>query len=621
MNKVLELLERYCQWLAIAVGAVFLGMMVWWYLLFSPVTVLNAGTSLTPGTVDDTVNQNEALPLETAMKREQVDQPPPQHITAIEQFASTLDPKNTETLALRQGWPASIPQDVKLFEAEAPTTQQALVQKLPDVPPSEIVDIKSARAFVLPAANQPNQPAAQPPANGQPAGRDLTYVRFEYRIAPDDIAKSFDAVKIPSQFTNTSIEGITVYREEQLADGSWSASTPVPLIANGVQIQQPPVAGAAAAVIDPFRQWAESQQGQTDLLRPPFYQVSLGEGPWDPPADVVPVVDPEVEKAKRIAAYKQRLEDEKQKRQQAAQSHAGEGGPPTGGPPPGFGGPPGGFGRGGRGGPAPLQWGPSPLQWGQSRPPSVPIPPNLGRPPFMPPDQGDQQGNAPQQAAPGQGQPNASPLPAPVFRPSDTQPFVCWGYDDTVVEGKTYRYQVCYAIRNPLWQSNIVANPAMAQQLLIWSTLDDNAWSQPTYVKPSTEFFLSGPSWASNTPGGVRVQVFKWSQGIWQSKVFTVSPGDEIGGVDGKTDYSTNATVVDVRYDPRMERAYMLVLAPDGKLVEHDPITDRNSPRLQQLNQLIQQAAGANPGGPPNGVPGAPGLPPGIGGPGQPPPG
>ncbi|MGN6727592.1 MAG: hypothetical protein ACTHLZ_16865 [Tepidisphaeraceae bacterium] len=636
MNKALELLEQYCQWLAIALGGIFLALMAWWYLLFSPVAVQAGGQTLTPANVDDVVNRNYAESLDREMHREQTETPPAQHVAAVEQWDARLNGTAEPVVTLRPDWPASIPQDVKLATDTGPTTQKAQVAQLPDVPPAETMELKSARAYVSTAVAQPGQPAPvpQPPAaNGQPvaAGRDLSYVRLEYRIAPEEIAKKFSAVNIPAIATTTSVEAVTTYRQEQLPDGSWGEPVVVALLNNGVQVYPPPPAGSPPQVIAQYRSWSESQQGQTDILRPTFYSVIQGEGPWDQPADQLPVVDPAVELQKKRDAYKAAQEAARQKRMQNAGSRTPPGmGDP--GMPPGGGGR--GYGRGGRGGA-----GAEPLQWPQARPPYMNYPPGTyppgagqrppGAPPFGDPNMGPDgmdPSMQPQQQAPGSGQSGANPLPAPVFRPSDTPPFVGWAFDETVGEGKTYRYQVLYAIRNPVYQANIVADPKMAQQFLLWSKLEDTAWSQPVLVKPSTEYFLSGANWTSNTPNSVRMEVFKWSEGKWQSHIFNVSPGDEIGGVEGQTDFSTNATLVDIRYD-RYDvggaRAFALVLAPDGKLVEHDPTADRNSPRLAQLRQLVQMALNPNgvnptdpnnPGGAlPPGVPGGAGYPPGGG--------
>jgi len=241
-----------------------------------------------------------------------------------------------------------------------------------------------------------------------------------------------------------------------------------------------------------------------------------------------------------------------------------------------------------------------------------PNPPLPGEPPFM--NGGQRDPNAPPMPNPGAApaapaQPQA--LPPAAFTPSAVPPvpFTGWAYDETAQEGHTYRYQVVYSLRNPVFQANanIVPNPALAQQFAMPSpldakALDANAWSQPITVKATTEFYLAGPNWPSNNiPSNISVLIYKWANGKWQSHTFPISPGDKIGGQNGGIDYQTTDSLVDIRYDTRRSMPYVLVMNAAGQLVERDPKTDREDPRQKQLKANVGAPAGA-----PGAAPGAP---------------
>ena len=175
------------------------------------------------------------------------------------------------------------------------------------------------------------------------------------------------------------------------------------------------------------------------------------------------------------------------------------------------------------------------------------------------------------------------------------KPFLCWAYDETVVEGHTYRYQVLYALRSPVYDSNITRPPALAEQFC------DLERNQPRRLGPvdrrcpsrppsSTSTPPTGPQ--TVTPAAIKINVFKWAQGKWQTLPFNVSPGDKIGDLQAGVDYGTNVTVVDLKYDPRGNngagRPYVLLLTADGRLIEREPTADRTNERMLSLQAYIQ---------------------------------
>jgi hypothetical protein len=164
---------------------------------------------------------------------------------------------------------------------------------------------------------------------------------------------------------------------------------------------------------------------------------------------------------------------------------------------------------------------------------------------------------------------------------------------------------VLYALRNPVFQANTnVAAPAITQVLAIWSKLDENAWSEEVTVEPSTYFYLAQPGWRAEALTGavtVKMEIYKWAAGKWQVTTVAnpgVAPGDVIGAtVTGPVNFNTNFTLVDVRYDDRQSRPYVLVIAPNGQMLEREPKADKEDKTRQALALLVERdraaAAGA----------------------------
>ena len=167
-----------------------------------------------------------------------------------------------------------------------------MVTKLPELPPTEITETFAKRVYhgepppPAPAPGQPQPPAVAPvaPVAGQPpAGKDLSYVRLSYRVPTDKISQSFIQQKVPAGAgSTTTVVAIKLMRQEQLPDGTWAEATEVPYLKNNVWPYPLP---KSASEVTWFRSWSDSPQGQSDLLRPLFYPVIFGEGPWDPSMD------------------------------------------------------------------------------------------------------------------------------------------------------------------------------------------------------------------------------------------------------------------------------------------------------------------------------------------------
>lgn len=621
MNKVLEFLEAHCQWVAVALGGVFLAMMLWSYILMQPVAVEGANqTTLTPGNVDDEVFRRSAEPLDRELRRQQVEAPPVQSQTSVSKaFEDTLRGKDRPLVTLGDNWPGSLPMKLDDLEGikDQKPIQVELVKVLPVVPASEPSAIKAARVN----ANDLPPVAGAPAPAGAPGqlvlGRDLNYVFYQYRINTGDLGNAFKAAGIgANQPLTTSILAVKVFRQEQRPDGSWSAAVEVKPLKNAPALMAVP---ANAAPGDPttinFLTWVESVTGIADLIRPPFYEVIMGEGPWSAPEEL-PVIDPVAEReAKRLAAEKAAAE---RTAERARNRPAPTQRPPEEDMTP----PEGRRGRRGAGGPRGLAEDVERpgrydelvgKQFAQVRPGGVfgnPNNPDENGMPQTDPDgnplpDGMQPGNPNQ--APGQLQANG--LPQNRFNPQipGIGNFDGWTYDDEVEEGKTYRYQVVYAIRNPVFGTQGIAQAGLEKTFALWfndGKPHDDHWSQSVTIQPTTEYFLtSNNNWGGQQiPDKVQFEIYKWAAGKWQRSSKTFSVGDRIGTIDSKggmkVTFATGASLVDIRFDSKLGKSYVVVLDHTGKLIELDAVQERNNPRRIQLQAAVQPPAAANAGGP-----------------------
>jgi hypothetical protein len=139
-------------------------------------------------------------------------------------------------------------------------------------------------------------------------------------------------------------------------------------------------------------------------------------------------------------------------------------------------------------------------------------------------------------------------------------------------------------------------------------------------------------------PGATRInfQVFKWEGGKQQAATFSnIGPGETIGALRDEVDYSTDATLVDLRQDPTTTEIYAIVARPDGTLERRDVKSDQSNELFRALQQEVDrqiaaakaaesgQQPGTMPPGayPPGAVPPGMMMPPGAMPPGAMPPG
>jgi hypothetical protein len=620
MEKVMEYVEKYVEWVAIGLGALFMFFMVWTYVFNPPAVVELGGEKLTPGEVDPYTYDHVGKQLENALAgNEKLNITVPTYVQA---FKDTMDWKGAPDVKLAGDIFTSQSKDIQLPAAPptpgvtpAPGTTvvgggntnvppgavaNVKVTVLPQPPAATPAEFKFGRSVVIPPG--PNgQPAAPPPpaAPGQPAvvqGIDKDWVTQMFHVSMDELNASFQKAQIPQEFYSTVFLQVEMEREEQMPDGSWGNATIVPPLNPPVLRAQPaPVPFPAApapphAAWDPYLQWAAAST--PDIIQPLFYTVEKGDqwqkpGPqpiaanqvFDPnqyltgeiPATLTPEQRQLVLKA-RQDAYRQAAE---QKRQAAPRTPAA----PRGG--------------GGRGGPemeGPA-YAPAPVA------PRGPVGrPAAGPYPTVPADiagmgmegemgMGGYAGGMTPQTLP---QPGVD-YPTGDFSPADPKwtgkTIDVWQHDETVQPEKTYRYRLRYKIKNPVLNSNVTEPPALADQFALVSPW--SGWSSEVKIPPMVNFFVA----TSKSPNGntVTFHVFKFDRGTTKQESFSVSPGDTIGGVKNGTDFTTKWTVVDFRRDERTDDWQILLVNDDGNLVTRSYKSDAGDALYKGLIDTVKK--------------------------------
>jgi hypothetical protein len=621
MQKFVDFIEKYVQWVAIGLGALFVLFMVYSYVIQPPAKVTIGNETLTPGEVDEYTATHVASRLQTAMNgKPTVTIDFPHH---VEQFKTAMNWVNATDISLAGliHWqppiPDTIAQEQNPNQVPGQPQQVALaprqVKALPVLPKAAPAESRFGRSVVLPPppiAN-PNQPAGGPQIQQvvapQPVDKDWVTEMFHLNIA--DIDAAFKKANIPPTLSNTLFLQVELIREEQI-NGDWDPATQTVVPTIGVwRSQQPPPpfpqpAQANRAEEAAYYQWATTNQ--PDILEPAFFTVNGGDQ-WTMPGEQAAIqqvqFDPATyngpldaltpdEKSQVMAARREAM---RKKAEDAAKNR------PKPSPRPGSG------GRPGPGlNPGDMIDGLAPRDptagAGRYRPgaPGLPSPYRRPSPDGM---SGDLIQGMPMPGAPGMPANVQANLPQPgvdypsqEFEPSkwaQAKPIAIWAHDDTVKPGKTYRYKIRYKMKNPIWgANNVAANPALANQFALVSP--DSDWTAPVTVPSLVNFFVAtskGPN--SNT---VRFEVFTFEGGQQHSEVFTVSPGDMIGGPKNGIDYTTKWTVVDYRDDPRTGEAQIILVDENGNLTTRSYRADQQDKLYQQLKQAVAQAKAAEAG-------------------------
>ena len=600
MQKLLNIIEQYVEWVALAIGGVFLLAMIVMYVIGTPVSAKVGSKDVNLADVDSVIYSSSGQ-LEEAMKGKT-----PLNVTVPsyeKRFATMLSGETVAPLKMsRSPWiglgaPGS--QLISVAGTEKTTTTNQAgdrIAVLPQLPAAEAYEVSQGKSYVN--VNIAGAAVARGAA-ADVQGVDKLWITQGFTISAEEVQKAFADAKIPASFP-TALLRVEVVRQEKLADGSWGNDTIIqPLPIHGVPAV--PAAGQMD-VQDAYLDWAMLPQNASALAVPSFYPWVAGDKWYAPgqenPNKVVVIRQPAVPPK----AGPTRPTGPKAPRNRTGtssgtnrRSGTGSGGgsvtrtrtyaPPNAGRPAG-------------GGPGMM--------------------PSPGGPGMMPPfggPNGMNPGFAGTPAVAGVGQtpagatPEGAMVPPASFTMADVKSdLYVWVHDDTIEAGKTYQYQMRYMLLNPMYrQTRMVADPALAKTLMLVS--EKSEWSDPITAPVVSDFFIaSGVAPSFNGVSTVRLNVYCWQNGEWHMKMFVASPGDMIGLTDGGVNYQTGWTLVDVKNDPVRQEAREIVADPNGTLVSRSFHQDQTEEVEFQRQIGWQNPATAKPATPiPNGMPLSPG--------------
>ncbi len=645
MQKVLALLEKHVQWAVLGLGGLLLVLMLARFLpgVANPVPAEINGRSVSAGEIDEIIRTESATPLRNRLDTSRsVEFKVPDYVS---DFRKRMQPPTDVALLPGVLFPVN-PTRVEGSSGSTnlDLTGGALVATIPALPAPihDTVTFGQARVSSLtPSAAPVREEGAAAPDDA----RDVSWVRVQFKLNLAAVAQSFQVAGIPPQLQRTSALRVELIRQRQLPDGTWGEEAVVqPLTHQRPPGSWPAqrIAPTGIPASDALIAWAIPRQ--LDILQPEFFEILVGDDPtlvdptenretapaldpatFDPSTYTGPLADLPPELRRLVVEYRrQRAAEEAERRRGerggrgGGRGGRGGGGGGEGGPPPGFSNPPpqpqfptdtiipaevfnpsniGPVSPTASNGPSQTNSTPSssttPFQ-NAPRGPNYPPPgmPGAGRGEFPP---GEVPGEFfPGEFFPGEGmqqQPN-DPLRLQ-FPPPPTAPFnpaehpggevVCWAYDDSALPDQTYRYRVRYFIQNPLYKTqNVAQNPEDAQALWI---AGENAseFSAPITTPPLVHVFL-----AANPAEGqssARLAVFRWQNGLRHKDVAAYNIGEPIGRQVGDIDYRSSWTLVDIRSNPlNTSRLFIVLMSPDGRLMERYFDTDRNDALFLKLD-------------------------------------
>ncbi|MDB5354901.1 MAG: hypothetical protein JWN24_1354 [Phycisphaerales bacterium] len=594
MQKFVKILEQHVQWFALGLGVIYLGWMVYSYVVTPPITVKlgSSGQLYTAATADEQIWNSQAKPLESEINNKEPISVKPKDMAG--ELYAKLREETFKPIMLATnigGVPYRPEAGKELTPAAGPT-----VVMLPHIPAAEFVAMSNSMTTVLipapvpaPAAGAPAAaPAAAGAAQPAPTKRDMNYVSVLYKINKDALGQQFKTAfanaKDPALLQTMFLE-VEFYRQEQDANDATKWGNPV-LLASLPLYELMKFPGDAALPNDPkkqepffaFMEWAGVNQ--EIIARPAFYDVSPDAPPWLFPGEAAPepVAGAGAPAAAPARAFDPARDTPKtpEERQQWTAYHRSTMQP-----------------RGGR--------------------PGMPYPGRPGAERYYRP--GGPNGAVPPRPVGTPGLPYPAPPTGSPYRRPEGLPFAAGqnnvtagrfdanllagdiqilAHDINVEEGKTYRYALTYKLVNPLFgyfNGNPVppAEPALMNTFALASprvdAMGEKAWTKPVTIESNTRLWVSN----INVYGGkASFDVFNYSSGRVHEQVCKdLLPGDPIG--------PSNWSVVDVRSDMRSKsEGYVIVMDGKGNLFRRDAAADKVDPELVKLKAQAGAAAAAH---------------------------
>ncbi len=555
MQKNNEFLDKYVEWIAMAVAVLWLAYVGWAYWFSTPVAVTMAGRKYDPATLDPAIKE-AATKLDVAMNQPGV--PTLDSKNPLDAFAGEMGKDDRASLVYKPlAFFSPGVQDIGTIIEHGP--KETIVRELPspkNFAPPVFLGVAQDRAVVkLPgaggapvvpaaaggaAAPAPGPAAGAPPAANAAQTVDHNWVSLFFNYDPAKIIEEFNRVEVPPRFQNAQILKIEAVREELLPDGKWGNSAPVPPLPLHPELTKFPTAKAEQVI---FQRKALENSGL--ILRPPFYDIAAG-NKWrkysdaDPNGATVPV---------------------------------------------------------GTGNPKPPPTGTNPPKNGPPKKGPTGLAPNILAPVYFDVNNSAidrmllaQAGGVfdPNAAPPAPGA-GAAPAPAPAAPPKAEE---IWVHDDSVLEGHTYRYRVRVVVYNPMFNTvRLTADPKMAEIFTLPQDANTgwSQWTPPIAVKSHTHFFVGPKTPFPPTKKAIDVTLFQWQGGKMARSILNLNPGDPIG--------ATPWTVVDIKTDGA---DFLVTFIDDGgRAVTRSWRTDSRSPDLLNLNQQVAPPAAPAAGGAP----------------------
>jgi hypothetical protein len=181
------------------------------------------------------------------------------------------------------------------------------------------------------------------------------------------------------------------------------------------------------------------------------------------------------------------------------------------------------------------------------------------------------------------------PTRLPIDLKGKVSDFIVWAHDDTVESGKTYRYKMRIKMKNPLYNTfGLTASQEDASKFAVESPWSE--WKTVTAPK-TTEYFFTAMRQQVGTKNitSVTASVYRHARGDWTKETFTVAPGDAIGGMKGDIDYSTGATLVDLRPDTRERDLRILISDNVGNVTTVNYLAQINDPYYKTLEEKVNK--------------------------------
>lgn len=607
MAKSANVLEKKVEWIALGLAGVWVIWVLWGYWISSPVATTIGGQTVTPGKIDEKVAaacddlknklKNEApAKIDIGDTSISLSSYPPRGLA----HSPMLSPPAYSKL---DGTP---PKKIELAGTTQPTTPGEL-PNLADIKPRPIVVTDGLVRAVVPkpvppagvaGAVVPPPVVARPVAmvGGAPAGgdeRDMDYATAFFFLSFKDIDAAFTKASVPEN-PGGGMRAITA--NDLILER-------VEVDVNGNEIGQPKVIPPlqtpefdrnVAAQLPNFLNWVMQPQAQQQILTPSFYAV-VGQGQWQgvdadgkplpvanvnalavlpaqPATNLPPGTPPELANAPGIGAnpfdansaanlyrsltpalqtrYKSLLKTADRNAMETIIRNLENRGrrPGTGE-------------GGGRRGYSNDAQDPRVMKemYAQAEPDwlrrekEINRRANQGNPP-PPPDQGT--------AAPPPPPPQVDPWtmrgrgrymrPAPgvimaqgvSLQVNAAGDAIIWAHDTTAEPGKTYKYRVRVAIKNPLYDIQGV-KPEVAKVLDLGTGWSD--WTKPVTLPNFVNIFFAGTV-GKDPNKAAKMYVSRWQNGQMNTNPdpFVVGPGDVVGAKNGDIDFSTGWAVVDI---------------------------------------------------------------------------